>query len=344
LRWLAHDIGEGGVTAWLLEDYMNGDAGRVGDAVPLRIAGALHAGALSGRDAGLAACYPEGGRAWDMEVVMPRALDFLEREQAFVQSFLATPPQTNETRRAIAFLPAFLALSRKGPLHLLEIGASAGLNLLWDRFAYRTRTWAWGRLTEESPFIDTEWSGPSPDLPIHVRIASRAGCDARPIDVTDADQRLRLKSYVWPDQRERLIRLDRAMAIAQAHRVQVDRADAGPWLEERLSGGPPLGVTVIYHSIAWQYFSSETRARARAAIAAAAARADETHRLAWVRFEHNKVLDLDAFGDGYSVDLTEWPGGQTRRLCGVDPHARFVALAPTAETVLAPAQPEKAAG
>jgi hypothetical protein len=332
LRWLAYDIDGGGVTAWLLEDHAQRPAG---DAIALRIAGALHGAALAGRDAGLAACYPNTGRPWDMEIVMPRVLDFLERDQPWVERYLATPPQTNETRRAAALAPAFLMLSRKGPLHLLELGASAGLNLAWDKFAYRTRTWAWGRLSEDSPLIDTEWQGPVPDLPISVRIASRAGCDAAPIDIADPDQALRLMSYVWPDQRERMARLKKAIAVFATLRPVLERADAGEWLETRLAGPLPPGVTVIYHSIAWQYFLPETRARARAAIAAAAERADEAHRLAWVRFEHNKVLGLESEeGDGHSVDLIEWPSGVRRRLCAVDPHGRFVTMTPAAAEAL----------
>src|SRR5262249_23955211 len=154
--------------------------------------------------------------------------------------FVQSPPQTNETRRTIALLPGFFAAARGGgPLHVLEIGASAGLNTNWDRFAYRAGGWSWGATDPGAPSIDTAWRGPAPDLSTPLTVASRGACDLQPLDVRDPAQRDQLRAYVWPDQTERLARFDRAVALAIRHVTRVERAAADAWLAERLAGTLP---------------------------------------------------------------------------------------------------------
>src|SRR5688572_27064417 len=115
-----------------------------------------------------------------MDGVWPAAHDFLKREHDWVAEFIRSAPQTNEVRRSIALLAGFLAFAKNwsGPIDMLEIGASAGLNVNWDRFAYRTARWSWG---EASPVvIDTDWSGPSPPIDAHPIVRHRAACDLNP--------------------------------------------------------------------------------------------------------------------------------------------------------------------
>jgi hypothetical protein len=317
---LAADVAAFGPTAAILAQIPDL---RRADAMPLRIAGALHALVLSGRDPELAAEYPPQRRDWDMARLFERAQAAMERDPDWFRSFLAHPPQTNEMRRAIALLPAFAAAAADGgPLHMLEIGASGGLNVSWDQFAYRTREWAYGRIGEDRPIVDTEWRGSAPTLRLRLDVESRAGCDQNPLDVRDPDQVLRLKSYVWPDQRDRIDRFDRAVALAIANDVRVERADAAAWLKGRLVGRLPEGVTILYHSIAWQYFSAETKTGLFETIERTARIAESRRRFAWVRFEHDRILGYAE--DGYSVDLAIWPGGERRRIARTDPHARWV--------------------
>jgi hypothetical protein len=314
------DVSAGGVTAALIGDWPSNP---LADALPMRFAGALHAAALSGRDPVLAALYPRNGAAWDAGAVWAAVQDFIVRERDWVVAFLTDPPQTNETRRAIGLLPAFLACARHGPLHLLEIGASAGLNLMWDRFRFETPSWSWG--VGEAPVITTDWQGPPPaDLDARVMVAARAGCDRNPLDVHDPEHVLRLRAYLWPDQPERLQRLDAALALSQREGVRPEQADAAAWLTQRLAALLPEGVTVIYHSVVWQYLPPETKRAATAAIEAAAMRADDAHRLTWVRFEANAVLGLEGALEEMSVELLQWPGGVRRIMSRVDPHARWV--------------------
>lgn len=294
------------------------------DALMMRFAGALHAAALSGRDAKLAALYPDFNPDWKLDDVWAAAVDFLAREEAWVREFLKSPPQTNETRRAIVLLPAFLALARHGPLHMLEIGASAGLLQMWDTFRYRTSTWAWG--AGDGPLIDTTWNGPPPrDLDAAPAVASRAACDRNPLDVRDAEHLLRLRAYLWADQRDRFERFDGAVAAAIEGGAQVERADAVDWLERKLKGDLPAGVTVIYHSVVWQYLPPDVRGAGEAAILAAAERATPERRLAWVRFESNRLFgyDWDNIGD-MACDYRLWPGDERHLVARADGHARAV--------------------
>src|SRR5947208_1364179 len=82
------------------------------------------------------------------------------------------------------------------------VGASAGLNLRWDRFRYEARGLTWG--PADSPVRLCSYNSDVP-LPFDVdaRVVDRAGCDAAPVDPTTEDGRLTLLSYVWPDQPHR---------------------------------------------------------------------------------------------------------------------------------------------
>jgi hypothetical protein len=164
------------------------------DAVAVRLAGALHAAVLAGRDPALAAEHPAQRGEWDMDVLWPLARAFLAREQAWVARFIESPPQTNEVRRSIVLLLGFLlfASEHEAAVDLFELGVSAGLNLNWDRFGYRTASWSWG--DPAGVCIDTAWEGSAPPLEAVLRVRSRAACDINPLDVRDLAARLRLRA------------------------------------------------------------------------------------------------------------------------------------------------------
>jgi hypothetical protein len=320
LEKMAADIEARGPTHKLVDDWSTNPRA---DALSLRLAGALHDVVLSGRDAALAALYPAQTPNWSMDDVWPVARAFLEREHDWVRDFIRSPPQTNETRRSIALLAGFLAFANtwRGPIDLLELGASAGLNLNWDRFSYRTASWAWGQASPVT--IDTQWSGPAPaNVTPHIR--NRAACDQNPLDIRDATQRLRLKSYVWPDQPDRLARFDGAVELALAHDTRVDRADAGAWLSEKLAARADDAATLVYHSVFLQYPPRETRELIVNAIQEAGARATAKAPVAWLRLESEQLTDRVANSPRFVVDLTAWPGGERRVLAFTDGHVRAV--------------------
>lgn len=317
----AEDLRAGGPVADLVGDWPGSPRA---DALSLRLTGALHAAVLSGRDQELARFYPTPHAPASGDAAWPAARAFLARERDWVAAFLRSPPQTNETRRSIGLLAGFLSLAEtfNGPIDTLELGASAGLNLNWDRFAYRTESWSWN--DAGSVRIDTDWSGAPPPVDVVPHIRNRSACDQNPLDVSDPAQRLQLKAYIWPDQFDRLVRFDAAADLAIAHGVAVERADAATWLNAKLDARAGDAATVVYHSVFYQYPPRETRAAIRACIETAGAKATAQAPLVWLRFEPEGALGGPPESARFFVDTITWPGGARRVLAETDGHARWM--------------------
>lgn len=319
----ADDIEAGGPVARLVADWPGNP--RV-DAVSLRWTGALHAAALTGRDATLAAEYPGARADWSMEPIWPAALAFMQREEAWMRTFMTSPPQTNETGRSSGLAAGFMWLAQHTPepFHLLELGASAGLNLNWDRFAYAYTPW--GRAGVDGAVIPTEIRGPALPPWRDIAIASRAACDQNPLDPANADDRLRLRAYVWADQPARLARLNAALNLAQTTGVKVEKADAAAWTRRALAGELPMGTSVIYHSVFLQYPPREVREAIVEAIAAAGARTSPGRRLAWLSFEPESIVGGPHGSARYVLHAAMWDEGRRSdvTLAEVDPHGRHM--------------------
>ena len=283
------------------------------DAVSLRAAGALHRLALQGI-APFADLYARLDRD-------PEALDGAVRlagAREDVAAWLANPPQTNEVMRSAVLLGGLFEIARAQglPLHLREMGCSGGLNLNWDRYRYRLGETVWG--PQDSPVhLEPRWTGPSP-RPAPLQVLSRRGADQLPADLSDPGARLRLLSYVWADQADRLARVRGALDLAAADPPPVDKADAADWVEAQLRALQPGATTVLYHSFVWLYLPDRTRARIRAALERAGETATASQGLAWLAFEGEDTIDSPA------LNLTLWPGGATRRLARAQPHGRWV--------------------
>jgi hypothetical protein len=316
---MARDLVAGGPVAELVGQWSGPPRA---DAVSLRLAGALHAAALSRRDPVLAAAYPARSPKWNIGVVWEAARAFIDRERDWVSEFIRSAPQTNETNRSIALLLGFLDLAARFdlPIDLLEIGASAGLNLFWDRFAYRAGVWTWGGASDV--LIETTWNGPPPRLGARPRIRTRLGCDLNPPDLRNPAERLRLRAYIWADQTDRLARFDAAVAVALAGNVRVERMDAADWLERRLTRRATDALTIVYHSVFIQYLPKETRERIKAALDHAGEAT--TVPLAWLRLEPEAALGGPRDSAHFLVDLVIWPGGERRTLARTDGHVRRV--------------------
>lgn len=293
-----------------------GDPTSNGDALALRLAGALHALMLSGTDPGLNPVYPPHPSTDDeLWVACEKALS---RDEAFILARLKSPPQTNEVRRSAALLPGFLtiaALFDNRPLVLSEIGASAGLNLQWDLYSYRLGNTSWGQGSHVQ--LSPDWTGPPPPE-AQLTVAERAGCDLNPLDPQSFEHRQRLLSYLWADQADRIERTRAALVMAADSDLSVDRADAVDWLTTRLQKSYPGAVHVIYHSVAWQYLPAARQAEGNALIAAAGARATAQAPLARLQMEG------DGQNDGAALTLTVWPPGESHVVGRADFHGRWV--------------------
>ena len=310
---VATDVTAGGPCARLLAPFARAP---FGDAVLLRFLAALHLLVLDGREPALASHYPSVGG-----IAGPAAgLTFVaaaDRHEVEVARLLHFGVQTNEVGRSASLLGGYLALGRFGlPLRILEIGASAGLNLRFDRYRYESGDASFGPANSPLRFVDP-WVGRTPDLTSPLVIASRRGCDLDPIDPTSPAGRLRLRAYLWPDQPQRRARLDAALAVAAQLPVAVDAADAVAWTSQHLAE-PVVGqLTVLVHSIMFQYLPPDSRQALLEVIDQAGERATADAPLAWLRMEPG--------GDVAETRLTVWPAGVPQLLATSSYHGPPVA-------------------
>lgn len=288
------------------------------DALALRLCGALHALVLAGADAELAAVYPPREAS---EAARGAAIDHaLLRHGERIAAFLDSPPQTNEVARATMLLPGLLHVARLTgrPLHLCEIGASAGLNLNLDRFFYAYGAKSWGE-AGSAVQLAPEVRGAPPPLDGGLDITGRAACDRAPVDLDDAAARLRLTAYVWPDQPARLQRLDAAIGIARRAGTRVEAEDAASFVRGELASRPANAAFVLFHSIMWQYMPVATQAAISDALAEAGSKASAPAPVAHLRME-----PLEGATGHATLSLTLWPGGVTRHLARCDFHGRWI--------------------
>lgn len=275
MRSMAADWDAGGPVRRICSGWESAPSG---SAIELRLLAGLFRLVMTGRAPALVGYYACLGGREPAADVWPVARRVLHDHVAELHDALGVAPQTNEVARSGALLIGlFDAVRRTGlrRVRLLEPGASAGLNLLVDRFRFVNETWSFGPASSTVVLADTV-AGDVEPLPF--AIVDRRGCDLSPVDPTTPAGRLRLRSFVWPFHVERHVRLSAALEIAARHPVPVDVASAGEWLEARLSADIPDDVvTVVWQSITRQYWPAGESARVREALAAAARRRPVVH-------------------------------------------------------------------
>jgi hypothetical protein len=290
-----------------------GEPRALGDAVALRLCAGLHFMVRARQVPELEALYPPA--SMPQEAILWAALAPI-LDQGGLEAWLDSAPQTNEVGRSAVLMSGLLVVAARFglPIRLYELGASAGLNLLLDRYRYNLGGLKAGP-RESRVALEPEWEGPPPPGAA-VRILGRAGIDLNPARLPrDA---ARLLAYLWPDQPWRLARLEAALAIAARHRPRVDRGDAADWIEANLAIAPEPDVArVVMHSVAFQYFGAAAQARVTGHVEAGGAKARIGAPLAWLRFE--KEPDADR----YALRLRTWPGGEAL-LAWTHPHGSKV--------------------
>ena len=297
-----------------------GNPSHEGDALPLRLIGGLHALARDGRRADWSAIYPPH-QAPD-ETLWAMLHTVLEDEATFLEPWLDGPPQTNEVGRSAALMAGLLVLADHYglPFETYELGASAGLNSLLDRYHHDLAGVTAGD-DKSAVRLKPEWTG-SPLPKGHAEISARHLVDLNPLDPADEGTRKKLEAYVWADQQDRLARLQAALDIAAAQALCVDAGDAADWLEAHLALEPAPGLCrVVMHTIAYQYFPPQTQARIRRHIEAAGALAHRDAPLAWLSFEQSERGGSERRP---LLEVTTWPGGQTHTLARCQPHGALI--------------------
>jgi hypothetical protein len=264
--------------------------------LPLRLLGGLHYLVLS------------GDASWDdVDGAIDEHVEFLSRwcsEQEV---------QTNEVQRSWALLPAFLALSDGRPLDLLELGPSGGLNLLWDRYAYRYSTGTWGAGALELSG-DDRVPPPAELLARGAEVVRRRGIDLNPIDVTTEHGARVLQSFVWADQLDRLERLRRAIEVVRHDPpllMQGDYVDALPALLRNRREGAQL---VVFQTASTMYLERRAAERLRAALHQAG-REEPLLYLTTGRAPDD---------DGFSLEVERYPDGRSERLAVFDFHGAWL--------------------
>ncbi|WP_432200817.1 DUF2332 domain-containing protein [Erythrobacter sp. W53] len=293
----------------------------VKDAMPLRIAGGLHNLVLTGADTRLADVY--AGRMVDQASVDTLVCELVEAYDARLLPWLDGPPQTNEAGRSASLMAGLMWLCDHVPrrFEMLELGASAGINTMMERYHYDLGGVSVG--PEDSPMrIVPEWRGGSPPANTPEITAIR-GCDIAPVDLSDPEAAMRLKSYVWPEATARMGRIDAAVALAAERAPDVVQADAARFVEQALAMPRDSGTTrVLFHSIVWQYIPPEQQKIVEAEMARAAEHATADAPLIWLMLETNR--------ETFRHELTAriWDGdqqtGEPNLLATAHPHGAWV--------------------
>jgi hypothetical protein len=309
------DLADNGPVAQVFEGR---DQVRSGDLLPLRFLGGVHRLVLERKAPALALHYPSVGGDGDAHTAWPAFRRTVGEHLDALKESLGSPPQTNDVGRAalLAGALAGLAPTEPGPVRLFELGASAGLNLLVDRFRFEGDQGGWG--PESSDVVLRGASVGSSGWPSEpLRVIERGGCDLNPIDPTTTDGRLGLTSFVWPDDRLRHERLSAALRIAQREPAPVVAQDA----LEYVRGLSPVdgALTVIWHSVALMYIPRDARSAVDEAIAELGARATLDAPLVEIGFEPD---DLDTMS--FPLRVRQWPGGGDEVVALASPHGAQV--------------------
>lgn len=287
----------------------------------------IHFLLLRGADHSLAEYYPsvtDSPRDPD-DALRSRLCDFCDAYEDDLRPLLETRrTQTNSVRRSAALYPAFARVAERvdGPLALVEIGPSAGLNLFWDRYRYDYGERAVG--PDDAPVqLDSELRGDAaPPLPADPpAVDVRVGIDLNPLDVTDEHDTDWLRALTWPEHRGRRRNLDGALDVARADPPELVAGDAVGELPAVLDEIPDDVPVCVYDTLVLYQFPDDARDRLESTVAAAAAERP-LHRLAgedeygdhdgirleWTRAEDGAVrTDLLAVFESHG-NWVEWRG------------------------------------
>ncbi|MBW8172218.1 DUF2332 domain-containing protein [Ornithinimicrobium sp. Arc0846-15] len=186
----------------------------------------------------------------------------LERSTSIRRTIATRTTQTNEIGRCALFLPALgIVADEVGPLSLLDVGTSAGLNLNLDRYSYRYQP---GSDLDPSAGVSAavlpcEANAATPIPPALPTIAARRGLDQSPVDVRDPAQARWLQACVWPEKPERFTRLAAALEISRGHPLAVFAGDAIADVAAQAREAASEGHPVVLNSWVLNYLSGAQR-------------------------------------------------------------------------------------
>jgi len=188
-----------------------------------------------------------------------------EHEDAIARLLETRRVQTNEVGRAACLLPAFGLVARRAgrrPLALVEIGASAGLLLLWDRYGYDYGGGSvYGDAASSVRVRCAARGNARPPIPAPFpSITYRVGLDLDPVDARDGNQALWLRALVWPEHAQRAALLIRALEVARRDPPPLCAGDALELLPDLLLAIPSDAAVCLYHCYTLNQWPREARA------------------------------------------------------------------------------------
>lgn len=231
----------------------------------------------------------------------------VERSEWVAQFVRERTIQTNEPQRSWALLPLFLTIAQTTgkQLDLLELGTSAGLNLLWDRYGYEYSADRWGPADSALHLSGVERRPvPARLLRTECMVRRRRGVDVAPIDGTSDEGVRRLFSFVTrPEYRER-VRC--AVEVLRGCPVELIRGDYVELLPDLVAERDAAALTVVFQTISTIYLPIERVLRLRELVDEAGAHGP----LAWISTPTPEEHGLR--GRQYPLELALWPGGERR--------------------------------
>ncbi len=289
-----------------------------GQPIPNMLFGAVHYLLMNGKADPLSRYYPSLTINHESpDHVFPAFRKFVLTNSKQIIEILETGlVQTNEVRRSAFLYPAFKAVSRlfdNKPLGLIEIGPSAGFNLLWDHYLYQYDEGEPTGLTESSLTLTSTFRGDKrPDLsgPMPM-VSSRTGIDLHPIDLMNRDQTQWLQALIWPEHHERKMRLNKAIRIAMVNPVEMIQGNALEFLPKVLTKVPETDVAAVYHTFVANQFTEEQRQSLLKIVEEYGSKRDIIHI-------HNCIephLHATIYRSGERIDLP---------LAYTDAHARWI--------------------
>ncbi|HWA03764.1 MAG TPA: DUF2332 domain-containing protein [Rhizomicrobium sp.] len=284
--------------------------------------GAVHFLLLRGAQHPLRRHYPDlGGGARAGEDPFPPFRDFAASHREEIARLVESRvTNTNEVGRSAVLHPGFRAAAAEAgaPLHAVEIGPSAGLNMIWDRYGVRyLRDDAIAGAVNPGAalMMDCALRGARvPPLGATPRPAGRVGLELNPVDLADADDRDWLRALMWPDQVERLHRLDRAIELFAQEKPPIRHGDALDLLPQALAEIPAGEAPCVYHTIAIYQFDAAMKQALEDILAVAGLRRP-VWRLAFEFDGKECTLSLLRYHDGVRRD---------RLLARAHPHGAWI--------------------
>ena len=233
----------------------------------------------------------------------PAFVEFAAAHRDLITGYLETRMvQTNEVGRCAYLMPGFMTVAAENPgrpLGLLDVGASAGLNLNWDLYRYRyTNAVEYGP-AESSVLIECEARNGLPKLPqTFPRVNFRLGIDLEPVDLSDDEEYEWMQALVWPEHRDRRALLSAAKDVWLRSRPTIWRGDAVQLLPAALAAAPEDSALCVFHCHTLNQFSAAGRERFESVLHEASARrvvyhlSSEGQRVSLVRIERGMTTSL----------------------------------------------------